>query len=53
VPTSIKYVELELICELDHEVEFKNWPHPGDVVTIAEVISDEEGTVCAYTDGSK
>ena len=39
--------------ELDHEVEFKHWPHPADAVTIAEVESDEEATICAYTDGSK
>ena len=39
--------------ELDHEVEFKYWPHPADVVTIDEVESDEEATVHAYTDGSK
>jgi ribonuclease HI len=43
------------ICkiELDHEVEFKNWPHPADIVTIEEVVRDEEATVCAYTVGSK
>ena len=39
--------------ELDHEVEFKHWPHPAEAVTIAEVESDEEATICAYTDGSK
>ena len=37
---------------LDHEVEFKNWPHPADAVKIEEVDS-EEAIICAYTDGSK
>jgi hypothetical protein len=39
--------------ELDHEVEFKNWPHPADAVIIEEVDSEEDATICAYTDGSK
>ena len=38
--------------ELDHEVEYKYWPHPADTVTI-EVVSDEEATIQAFTDGSK
>ena len=39
--------------EFDHEVEFKHWPHPADAVTTVEVESDEEATICAYTDGSE
>ena len=38
--------------ELDHEVKLKNWPHPADAVTI-EVVSEEDATISAYTDGSK
>ena len=38
--------------ELDHEVKYKYWPHPADTVTI-EVVSDEEDTIQAFTDGSK
>ena len=34
--------------ELDHRVEFKHWLHPADAVTIVEVESDEEATICAY-----
>ena len=33
--------------ELDHEVEFKNWPHPADAVIIEEVDSEEDATICA------
>jgi ribonuclease HI len=39
--------------ELDHEVEYKYWQHPADTVTIEEVVSDEEATLQAFTDGSK
>ena len=39
--------------ELDHEVEYKYWPHPADTVTVEEVVSDEEATLQAFTDGSK
>jgi len=39
--------------ELDHEVEYKYWPHPADTVTIEEVVSDEEATIQAFTDGCK
>jgi ribonuclease HI len=39
--------------ELDYDVELKYWPHPADVVTIKEVVSNEEASVQAYTDGSK
>jgi len=41
------------LMELDHEVEYKYWPHPADTVTIEEVVSDEEATLQAFTDGSK
>ena len=26
--------------EVDHEVEYKYWPHPAETVTIGEVASD-------------
>jgi len=63
-PIIIKLEELAQRCkakertgkckiELDLEVEFKNWPHPADAVTIEEVISEEDAPVSAYTDGSK
>jgi hypothetical protein len=42
-----------ILMELDHEVEYKYWPHPADTVTIEEVVSDEEATLQAFTDGSK
>ena len=38
--------------EVDHEVEYKYWPHPADAEPILEVIG-EEATLQAYTDGSK
>ena len=38
---------------MDHEVEYKYWLHPKDTVTIEEVVSDEEATLQAFTDGSK
>ena len=41
------------LMELDHEVEYKYWPHPADTVTIEEVVSDEEATLQVFTDGSK
>jgi len=41
------------LMELDHEVEYKYWPYPADTVTIQEVVSDEEATLQAFTDGSK
>ena len=34
-------------------MEFKNWPHPADAVTIEEVISEEDAPISAYRDGSK
>ena len=37
--------------ELDHDVEFKYWPHQADAETIDEVVGNEEATVKAYTDG--
>jgi ribonuclease HI len=63
-PIIIKLEELAQRCkakertgnlkiELDHEVEFKNWQHPADAVTIEEVVSEEDATISAYTDGSK
>jgi len=42
-----------ILMELDHEVEYKYWPHPADTVTIEEVVGDEEATLQAFTDGSK
>ena len=39
--------------ELDHEVEYKYWPHPADTVTIEEVVSDEEATIQTFTDRNK
>ena len=39
--------------ELDHDVQFKYWPHPADAVTIDEVVGNEEATVKAYVGGSK
>jgi len=41
------------LMELDHEVEYKYRPRPADTVTIEEVVSDEEATLQAFTDGSK
>ena len=38
---------------LDHEVEYRHWPHPATAVTIKEIDTPEESTVSAYTDGSK
>ena len=63
-PIIIKLEELAQRCkakertgkckiELDHEVEFKNWPHPAEAVTIEKVISEEDAPISAYTDGSK
>jgi len=43
----------ESLTELDHEVEYKFWPHPADVETIEEVVGDEETTLQASTDGSE
>ena len=37
--------------EVDHEVEYKYWPHAADAEPIVEVT--EEATLQAYTDGSK
>ena len=34
-------------------MEFKNWLHQAEAVTIGEVDSEEDATICAYTDGSK
>jgi ribonuclease HI len=39
--------------ELDHDVEFKYWPHPAEAVTIYEVVGNEDASVHTYTDGSK
>jgi hypothetical protein len=39
--------------DLDHDVEFKYWPQPAEVVTIKEVVGYDETSVQAYTDGSK
>jgi ribonuclease HI len=41
------------LIELDHEVEYKYWPHPADVEPIVEVVGEEEATLKAFTDGSK
>jgi len=41
------------LVELDHEVEYKYWPHSADVVRFAEVEGDEEATLLAFTDGRK
>ena len=38
---------------LDHDVEYKHWPHPAKAVTIKEVEDHEEAAVHAYTNGSK
>ena len=38
---------------LDHEVEYRHWPHPATAVTIIEIDTPEESTIAAYTDGSK
>jgi ribonuclease HI len=39
--------------ELDHDVEFKNWPHPADAATIEEIKSDEYATILTNTEGNK
>jgi len=38
---------------IDHDVEYRLWPHPARVATIIEIESHEEATISAYTDGSK
>ena len=38
---------------LDHEVEYRHWPHPATAVSIKEIETTEESTISAYTDGSK
>ena len=38
---------------LDHDVEYRHWPHPATAVTIKEIDTPEESTISAYTDGSK
>jgi ribonuclease HI len=41
------------LMEVDHDVEYKYWPHPADAVKIEEIVSDEEATIHAFTDGTK
>ena len=38
---------------IDHDVEYRLWPHSARVATITEIESYEEATISAYTDGSK
>jgi ribonuclease HI len=38
---------------VDREVEFKNWPHQAEDVSITEAKGHEEQTIQAYTDGNK
>jgi hypothetical protein len=38
---------------IDHDVEYRLWPHPARAATITEIESHEEATISAYTDGSK
>jgi hypothetical protein len=39
--------------KIDHDVEFKNWPHPADSLNILQDNGYKEQTIQAYTDGSK
>jgi ribonuclease HI len=38
---------------IDHDVDYRLWPHPAIAVTITEVDSHEEATISAYTDDNK
>jgi ribonuclease HI len=38
---------------IDHDVEYRLWPHPARTPTITVTESQEDATICAYTDGSK
>jgi len=38
---------------IDHDVEYRLWPHPARAATITEIETHEEATISACIDGSK